>query len=998
MIQVLQAPFSCSVLARTHCRACLLVLAMLSVGNTPAATAATLQLPVTHVVEDDRIRLSQVLRQEKVAPAFNESYRLGLTVLSQQEAVLQAREHKELLDKLKERSLQAASDPNGALRLYRLVQGLPLLGRLPLKSTDPYWLEFNLPHDPWLRRGDSLFFPAEPQEVVVLLGSGEACRLPHAVELLAGDYVRACNKTFVGSAAWLPFGRLETYWLAQPDGQVFQVKESAWAEEHEKEQGQEQEKQSPPAPGAWVWAPGERLGFDPEFSNNLIKLLASQGPAGSNAKLLQGLPLVSPKLLPEPKPNSALYAEPLTITANDWGSPGYLQMPSARIQEGAIRLTFSQVEPAYKRYSLMLSPLPWLEFSFRYNRRMDSSGVYWSQGLDKNVDAKFRLVQEGPYIPEVSIGLLDGGGTGLFTSEYLVASKRYGNFDFSLGAAFGYLAGSGGVTNPVSYLSSRFKTRQQTDFGLGGKPSPSSWFTGPMGIFAGVQWQTPYDKLLLKAELDSNDYKAEPTIRSLEQKTPINFGLVYRPLHWTEFSLGLERGNTAQLGMSLLLDASKPGPLKTLDPSVSSVYSRQLSRVGSPVQGPLHFTDSQRLSKGIEDVTLWKVQSVEIESDIATVMVVSAQGYFQERLARANRYLNLALPPSVHTVHYRVVPFGLAVSQVVVDRRELASGLNEYRSQRQESESPTFQANAPSLETQGEDERQGQPFAWRWGDVSVAPGLAYGQVLGTPENFWMYHLSASARLVWNFRQDTWLQGQALYRLSDNLQDMRGPGGSFALPLVRTNAKSYYLTNRATLKHLQLTHTGSLHALGQGHFYSTYAGYFERMFGGVGAEYLYRPYGSSLAFGVDMNYVGQREFEQDLRFQDYRVATGHATMYWDTGYRGVRVKTMFGRYLAKDVGATLELSRTFSNGFTMGAWATKTNVSAEEFGEGSFDKGIYFSFPFDAVIPKTTNLAASFMWRPTTRDGGAILSRRSKLHTITSQGRQALNTDELIGLD
>ena len=52
----------------------------------------------------------------------------------------------------------------------------------------------------------------------------------------------------------------------------------------------------------------------------------------------------------------------------------------------------------------------------------------------------------------------------------------------------------------------------------------------------------------------------------------------------------------------------------------------------------------------------------------------------------------------------------------------------------------------------------------------------------------------------------------------------------------------------------------------------------------------------------------------------------------------------GKYLAGDKGLTLDLSRRFQeSGFTLGVFATKTNLSAEEFGEGSFDKGFYFLF-------------------------------------------------------
>ena len=50
----------------------------------------------------------------------------------------------------------------------------------------------------------------------------------------------------------------------------------------------------------------------------------------------------------------------------------------------------------------------------------------------------------------------------------------------------------------------------------------------------------------------------------------------------------------------------------------------------------------------------------------------------------------------------------------------------------------------------------------------------------------------------------------------------------------------------------------------------------------------------------------------------------------------------GQYLAKDVGATLEVRRTFRNGWQLGAWATMTDVSSEDFGEGSFDKDSIFN--------------------------------------------------------
>ena len=78
-------------------------------------------------------------------------------------------------------------------------------------------------------------------------------------------------------------------------------------------------------------------------------------------------------------------------------------------------------------------------------------------------------------------------------------------------------------------------------------------------------------------------------------------------------------------------------------------------------------------------------------------------------------------------------------------------------------------------------------------------------------------------------------------------------------------------------------------------------------------------------------------------------------------------------LAGDKGVTLDLSRRFNNGFTLGVFATKTNLSAEEFGEGSsFDKGFYF-FPYHKCFLLMILDWKYFFWlHPLTKDGGAML--------------------------
>ena len=87
----------------------------------------------------------------------------------------------------------------------------------------------------------------------------------------------------------------------------------------------------------------------------------------------------------------------------------------------------------------------------------------------------------------------------------------------------------------------------------------------------------------------------------------------------------------------------------------------------------------------------------------------------------------------------------------------------------------------------------------------------------------------------------------------------------------------------------------------------------------------------------------------------------------------------GRYLAGDVGATLSVDRIFANGWSVGAFATVTDVSAEDFGEGSFDKGVRFSIPLNWAIGNQSQRAFGTTLRPATGDGGARLNVDGRLY-------------------
>lgn len=278
----------------------------------------------------------------------------------------------------------------------------------------------------------------------------------------------------------------------------------------------------------------------------------------------------------------------LRPTASDWGLVGLLQTPTARMHPaGSLGLTYTRTDP-YGRLSVVTQPFDWMEAGFRY---VDVSNQLYGPAIagdqtykDKSFDMKLRLMQESAWQPQLAVGIRDLAGTGLFAGEYVVASKRTGNFDWSLGLGLGYAGGRGNLRNPLSVLSPKFDQRPGGYSGSGGEFSITQYFRGPTALFGGVQWQSPWEPLVLKAEIDGNAYQREPFSTTLPQRSPLNVGLVYRFGDWGEASLAYERGNTLMAGFTLRSQLNQVSIPKIADPPPVPFQTARPSR--PPPTGP----------------------------------------------------------------------------------------------------------------------------------------------------------------------------------------------------------------------------------------------------------------------------------------------------------------------------------------------------------------------------------------------------------------------------
>ena len=924
------------------------LLAAMSVNPANAGTVAEI---------DADMRLSQwlnsrpvMLHQEALLLPRQASaeapYLAGLVWMVPEEAQVQQRVKSRLLDTIRSSEIApdvARADANG---LAEFVSSLPATGRVVVDKTDPRWLEVNPQRDPLLKKGQRVLIPSRPTTVTVVKGDGSTCQVMHSVELYAKDYIRQCDS--VGSP--------QLAWVVQPDGLI---KRNGVAEWNENEQ-------DPPAPGAWIVVSDPAVPWPDEIMEQVARLLATQGVAADS--------VVSETIKPQPEPVKGLFAtlpRDKTLTSNDWGTIGLIQTPTARMDSaGNAGMTVSRVYP-YTRLNGSLQITDWFELAVRWtsisNRLYGPAAFSGNQSTkDKSIDFKFKLLDESEYLPQLAVGLADVGGTGLFSSEYLVSSKRSGDFDWSLGMAWGYLGSRGNLANPFSVFGPNFSVRPAPNVGVGGTVNSSVMFKGRTSLFGGVQYQTPWDPLILKLEYDGNNYLNEPLNNPLKQSSPFNIGVVYRFNPAVDLAVNLERGNTLGMGLSFHGDLSKFEMPKISDPEsepVSAIY---------PDKEP----DWNQVAALLEEKTSWRVQQIsragsEVIVRFQNADAVNWNGYVDRIVSVLHKYV-----PNKNILVFRIQSseYGLGMHEFQIDRHawvEAKTGfIPSHHMQNGIYERP---------EVNGFDYPRSEALVDKpLEKFSGHTGFYFDHSFGGPEGL-LYRLGLTARGNWYFEPGTWWTGSLQYGLVDNYNKFIYPPSNSTLPRVRTQIEKYVKSSPVMMPVFQLTHVDKLDS---NNFVSLYGGMLEMMYGGVGGEWLYRPWRSPVAVGIDVNAVRQRGYKQDFSFLPYNVVTGHASLYWDTGIDDINATVHVGKYLAGDIGATLDLSRSFKNGVKMGAYATKTNVSAAQFGEGSFDKGVYLKVPFDVFLTRSSTDIASVIWHPLTRDGGAMLNREFPLYDLT----------------
>lgn len=687
------------------------------------------------------------------------------------------------------------------------------------------------------------------------------------------------------------------------------------------------------------------------------------------------------------------------LAQSDFGGVGLMQTPTARMNPyGEMSINYADSD-IYRRTAFSIQLFPWLETTARYTDiryRLYSSDPNFSgdQTLkDKGFDAKLLLNYEGKYLPQFAVGLQDVGGTGIFAGEYIVANKRFsagslGGFDVSLGMGWGYLGRRDNISNPFCDIADRMCEREQGFTGRGGKFEVDKWFRGPAAVFGGVQYYVPMPEawggLSLMAEYDPNDYQQDRAGVPIEVDSPWNFGANYALNENISFKVGYQRGNTVTFGFTLNYNFNSAHQLK-LEPA---------KRQASPEHVPpasLNDVDYNKLANDLLRESGWSVAHADLpvarrsldyeRPGRDTVTLEATQTRFRntaEAVDRAARILADSLPE--HIAEYQIKEFSgnLGIKQHNINAKAYKTAYRGERFYAQTENAIHTTSVNPKTAITANNNTFKNDFTW-----SIQPDL--DQSFGGAEAFYIYQLSLKANAKYTLTNAWDISGKLGIDVANSYDKFNFliDSQDTPLPKVRTRIREYAVNQNVWLDNLQVNYTKQL---GNNLFASAYGGYLERMFGGVGGEVLYRPLNSDFAYGLDLNYVKQRDPYQDLGFDDYSVLTGHASLYYNAdklfngAFGNSTVIARVGRFLAKDEGIQLEYQHEFDSGVIAGAFAAFTNVSDEDYGEGSFTKGFFLSIPFDLFFVRNTKTRGTIGWMPILRDGGQMLHRSRPLYS------------------
>tara|TARA_B100001063_G_C16754760_1_gene552446 strand:- start:324 stop:2282 length:1959 start_codon:yes stop_codon:yes gene_type:complete len=610
---------------------------------------------------------------------------------------------------------------------------------------------------------------------------------------------------------------------------------------------------------------------------------------------------------------------------NNHGVLGLINLPTARFfDEGIHGVTIFNGDSDQK-ITLSSSPYDWLEASFFYTsiKGVPYPGYEYQDFKDKGFNIKFRLKQEGK-LPGVAVGFYDFAGTGLYSSEYIVSSYGINNLDLHFGLGWGRLnQESDGVKNPFIYLNDGLRDRPKFS-GYGGQLDSSKYFAGSKASpFYGLSYKANKN-IILKLERDTLAKDMSNPLVYEESNNKFSLGFDYLINDNFSISSSFERGNYF---------------------SLKFVYKNNPKKTFSKFE--------------------YSAADIEPTEDRYTKLVKNLEnnGIGVTKISETSRSIGLELTQFVHS--------DIRLIEEIISEASRDAGINKnIKKDIKIADLLAVSEIDSSFENRANTiyERDiGRAF-------NTSTGVRFRPFIASREEFFKGALLLENDSEVVLRKNLFFNINLKYSLINNFDDLIYPPIDTYPAQVRSDIKEYLKNmNKGVL--IGRAQFDYHYTPKNNHHLMFTAGILEDMFSGIGMEYLYYKQDLNYAFGFEIFNARKRDYNWGFGHLDYENITASANFYYrNYGLIPFDMKISAGEYLAGDVGSTIEFSRTFKNGVKFGAFATFTDVSAQQFGEGSFDKGIFFNIPIYGNL-------INYTWRPLTKDPGARLIRKNTLYDL-----------------
>ncbi len=626
----------------------------------------------------------------------------------------------------------------------------------------------------------------------------------------------------------------------------------------------------------------------------------------------------------------------LTPSPNLYGPIGLNAIPSARMDKaGTIRANISSADP-YLHTSLGLQLHDRLFLQLRQTSEIsdlldDPDKTY------PGLDFKFKLFSERKFRPEIAVGVQSAFGHKRMAGEYLAFSKRYESFDFTAGFGWGRFGTNESVANPLDWTGSYLSKNRQLD---GDKPnSPSEWFSGDTGLFAGIEYATPLKGLSLKADWNSDAYKAERNMK-IDAPSSYSFGLSYSPTGFVNIGVALMDKDTlmARLSVKSVISSWPFHSSSVSQSDITDIEACCVEYLKSP-----HNTASAQL---------------RLSSDQSAPYQYAKAWRLSEIKSRFDESGVLRLEPRY---------FGLKGPAISITRRDLpeAGGTGSAEETWRNIE---FDHNFS--ETKSQFGKYNLSFKLRENfslSEDDAPFVHRTDFIGVMSHQFMTNFLSETSLRYN-----------LFSNLDKLEEFRFP----ASDPVRSD-EYHFAKRRIAVERMFVQGFKSFTSNWHG---SISSGYLDAMFAGMHGEVLYRPWSKNWAVGVEAASVIKRDFEEtfNLGFVNQSRYTGHASFYYELPDSDITLQASIGHYLGEDNGGTIKIKNRFLNGSFFEAFLTATNGHDPDpyGGASNLSSGIRFSLPLGSLryIPDGSSIEVNVI--PAARDAGQKLDIAHPLYEIT----------------